>query len=77
MFSLKEFIIKNLIDGVKRGDFTKPYASIMATNYVVKGILTESDVERFDKETTEEVVEETELTVDEILAENNTEEPLE
>ena len=77
MFSLKEFIIKNLIDGVKRGDFTKPYASIMATNYVVKGILTESDVERFDKETTEEVIEETELTVDEILAENNTEEPLE
>ena len=77
MFSLKEFIIKNLIDGVKRGDFTKPYASIMATNYVVKGILTESDVERFDTETTEEVIAETELTVDEILAENNTEEPLE
>ena len=74
MFSLKEFTIKNLIDGVKRGDFTKPYASIMATNYVVKGILTESDVERFDKETTEEVVEE--ITVDEILAEDNTEEPL-
>lgn len=58
MFNLKEFIINNLINGVKNKSFSKEYASILATNYLLKGILSEEDLVRFDTETTiEEVVE--------------------
>lgn len=60
MFNFKEFVVKNLIEGVKNGSFTKQYASILATNYVLKGLLTEEDAARFDEETTpKEVIEET------------------
>lgn len=55
MFNLKEFILNNLIKGVKNGTFTKEYASILATNYYIKGILNEEDLARFDEETKEEV----------------------
>ena len=59
MFNFKEFVVKNLINGVKNGSFTKEYASILATNYLLKGILSEEDIAKFDSETTiEEVVEE-------------------
>ena len=59
MFNIKEFVLKNLINGVKNGSFTKEYASILATNYMLKGILTNEDISKFDEETTiEEVVEE-------------------
>lgn len=88
MFNFKEFVVKSLIDGVKNGSFTKEYASILATNYVLKGLLTQEDVARFDEETSEnskeiensssieEIPEEkAEPTIDEILSEN-TEEPL-
>lgn len=44
MFNLKNFIKTNLIDGVTNGIFAKEYAAILATNYLVKGILSESDV---------------------------------
>lgn len=54
MFNLKEFILNNLIKGVKNGTFTKEYASILATNYYIKGILNEEDLARFDGETKEE-----------------------
>lgn len=54
MFNLKEFILNNLIKGVKNGTFTKEYASILATNYYIKGILNEEDLARFDEETKEE-----------------------
>ena len=66
MFNLKEFVVNNLINGVKNGSFTKEYASILATNYLLKGLLLEEDVARFNEETTvkEEIVEE------EIIEEN-------
>jgi len=54
MFNLKEFILNNLIKGVKNGTFTKEYASILATNYYIKGILNEEDLARFDEETKDE-----------------------
>lgn len=44
MFSLKQFVKTNLIDGVANGIFAKEYAAILATNYFVKGILSETDV---------------------------------
>ena len=44
MFSLKQFVKTNLIDGVANGVFAKEYAAILATNYLVKGILSEADV---------------------------------
>ena len=58
MFNLREFIINNLINGVKNKSFSKEYASILATNYFLKGIISEEDLSKFDAETTEEVVEE-------------------
>lgn len=64
MFNLKEFIINNLIKGVKNKSFSKEYASILATNYFLKGIISEEDLARFDLETTETVeapVEDTEV----------------
>ena len=61
MFNIKEFILKNLIDGVRGNVFAKEYASTLAVNYMLKGILTSEDIEKFDIETTpviEETVEE-------------------
>lgn len=61
MFNIKEFILKNLIDGVNGKVFAKEYASTLAVNYMLKGILTTEDIERFDVETTpviEEISEE-------------------
>lgn len=54
MFNLKEFILSNLINGVNKNSFSKEYASILATNYLLKGILSEEDLQRFDEETTKE-----------------------
>ena len=76
MFNLKEFIVNNLINGVKNKSFSKEYASILATNYLLKGILAEEDIIRFDEETTVEEVVETpveneqiEETLDEVAEE--------
>lgn len=72
MFNLKEFIINNLISGVKNKTFSKEYASILATNYLIKGILSEEDIIKFDTETTvEEIVENVEETTE--VVEENTE----
>lgn len=72
MFNLKEFIINNLINGVKNKSFSKEYASILATNYLIKGILSEEDIIKFDTETTvEEIVENVEETTE--VVEENTE----
>ena len=60
MFNLKEFIINNLIKGVKNKSFSKEYASILATNYFLKGIISEEDLAIFDLETTEPVEEKVE-----------------
>ena len=65
MFNLKEFVVKNIVNGIKNGTFSKEYGNIMAVNYLVKGILTEDDVASIDVQITvweqavkEEVVEE-------------------
>ena len=71
MFNLREFIINNLIKGVKNKSFSKEYASILATNYFIKGILSEKDIIKFDTETTE-IVEDVEEITETI--EENTEE---
>lgn len=76
MFNLKEFILSNLINGVNKNSFSKEYASILATNYLLKGILSEEDIQRFDEETTkeEEIIEEPiEEIKEEIPEEENTE----
>lgn len=44
MFNLKEFIEKNIVDGVKNGTFTKEYANITAVNYMLKGVLLEENI---------------------------------
>lgn len=44
MFILSEFITINIVNGVKNKTFTKEYANIMAVNYMLKGVLSESDV---------------------------------
>ena len=54
MFNLKEFVLSNLINGVKKNSFSKEYASILATNYLLKGILNEEDIQIFDEETTDQ-----------------------
>ena len=52
MFNLKEFITKNIVNGIKNGTFSKEYGNIMAVNYLVKGILTEDDVANIDAQIT-------------------------
>ena len=79
MFNLKEFIINNLINGVKNKTFSKEYASILATNYLIKGILSEEDIIKFDTETTveQEVVEHPIENTEEIENTETTEEVVE
>ena len=52
MFNLKEFITKNIVNGIKNGTFSKEYGNIMAVDYLVKGILTEEDVASIDSQIT-------------------------
>ncbi len=52
MFSLKEFIVKNIVNGIKNGTWSKEYANIMAVDYLVKGVLTEDDVASIDAQIT-------------------------
>lgn len=52
MFNLKDFIKKNIVEGIKNGTFSKEYGNIMAVNYLVKGILVEEDVATIDEEIT-------------------------
>ena len=52
MFNLKEFITKNIVNGIKNGTFSKEYGNIMAVDYLVKGILTEEDVASIDAQIT-------------------------
>ena len=82
MFNLKNFIVKNTVNGVKNGTFTKEYANIMAVNYLIKGVLTEENVVDIDTQITaweaeQATVEEpTEVETEEI-AEETTEDPTE
>lgn len=85
MFDLKNFIVTNIVSGVKNGTFTKEYANIMAVNYMLKGVLAEDDVIKISTEieaweaeqnAVVETVEPTEeeITVEDALVEDETEE---
>ena len=52
MFDLKAFIVKNIVNGIKNGTFSKEFGNIMAVNYLAKGILTEDNVEDIDAQVT-------------------------
>lgn len=75
MFNLKEFITKNIVNGIKNGTFSKEYGNIMAVDYLVKGILTEEDVASIDAKITAWEAEQItkEETVEEIPSEEVTE----
>lgn len=75
MFNLKEFITKNIVNGIKNGTFSKEYGNIMAVDYLVKGILTEEDVASIDSQITAWEAEQItkEETVEEIPSEEVTE----
>ena len=82
MFNLKNFIVTNIVNGVKNGTFTKEYANIMAVNYLVKGVLTEENVVEVDTQITEweaeqAVVEEPVEAETEEIVEETTEDPTE
>ena len=86
MFNLKEFIRKNIVNGVKNGTWSKEYANIMAVNYLAKGILNEEDVANIDSqltawEETEKAKQEAELVQEEeateSIEETAQEEPIE
>lgn len=93
MFNLKNFIVTNIVNGIKKNSFAKEYGNIMAVNYLAKGLLTEEDVASIDAEitaweeaktitetVTETVTEEsTETETEEVTEETTetTEEPLE
>ena len=82
MFNLKSFIVKNIVNGVKNGTFTKEYANIMAVNYLVKGILAEENVIDIDTQITaweadQSAVEEPVEVETEEIVEETTEDPTE
>ena len=53
MFNLKEFITRNIVNGIKNGSFSKEYGSILAVNYLAKGILSEVELASIDEQVTE------------------------
>lgn len=86
-FNEKEFIVTNIINGIKKGTFAKEYGNIMAVKFVAKGFITFEEVAIIDAEITawEEaqkieppVVEgPVEGTTDEVIGDIPTEEPTE
>lgn len=71
MFNLHDFIFNNLVSGYKNGSFTKEQVSIYSVNYMTKGLFTETDVENLNEILNEEP---TEDTVDNVVADETTEE---
>ena len=45
MFNMAEFLKGNLITGFQNGSFTEQQVSIFATNYLMKGMLKQTDFE--------------------------------
>ena len=43
-FDMREFVLKNLYDGYCNGSFSYQQVSIFATNYALKGIISQDDV---------------------------------
>lgn len=50
IFDFTEWVVNALINGVKRGDFTKSWASVQLANYRIKGAVTDDDIIRFENE---------------------------
>lgn len=44
MFVLKNWLIENILSGYENGQFSREYISLKSTDYLLKGVLTESDV---------------------------------
>ncbi len=80
MFDLKEFIKRNIVNGIKNGTFSKEYGNIMAVNYLAKGLLAEDDIASIESEVSAwelakveeavKVIMDTEEVIDEIEADN-------
>lgn len=51
MFDFAEWIVNNLIAGVKNGAFPREWAAVQLGNYYVKGKVSEADISRFDEDT--------------------------
>lgn len=51
-FNEKEFIVTNIINGIKKGTFAKEYGNIMAVKFVAKGFITFEEVAIIDAEIT-------------------------
>lgn len=85
MFSIRDFIKRNIKNGVKNGTFTREYASILLIGYLGKGYISEDDMAELDEyfdslEVVPEPIEEPtddiitgEETVDEVNTEELTE----
>lgn len=43
MFDLKSWLVKGIVAGYKGGYFSLPYVTVMTSNYIVSGLLTEAD----------------------------------
>lgn len=48
-FSLKNYIIKNMINGFEDGTFTESKVMQLAIGYLTKGLLTEEDIAQIDE----------------------------
>ena len=73
MFNLKEFIVTNIVNGIKNGTFTKEYGNIMAVNYFTKGLITEEEIISIDAQITEWDTVEEEMTETEVFEESELE----
>ena len=49
MFSIRDFIKRNIKNGVKNGTFTREYASILLIGYLGKGYISEDDIAELDE----------------------------
>ena len=52
MFNIQSFIVTNIVNGVKNNTFSREYASIMAVNYLLKGVLSEENIADIDAQLT-------------------------
>lgn len=78
-FNEKEFIVTNIINGIKKGTFAKEYGNIMAVKFVAKGFITFEEVAIIDAEITawEEAQKIEPPVVEEPIEDIPTEEPTE
>ena len=63
MFSMRDFVKRNIKNGVKNATFTREYASILLIGYLGKGYISEDDIAELDEyfdslEVAEEPIEE-------------------